>query len=1171
MKKILAVLFSLFLITPASAAVYLKVETNVLEPIAKKYFTDEDDLADALEEWRDQLSDNNSQGISAAGIWEVCDEGGLKISKPEGKASCEAFIKDLLGAGSDTYYYVCGADKGKSGGTEHCIDKVFDRESGDGSVQVQIAQAIILSIEYIRQKYNDTVTCFNDVRTESNDDYIACKSTKSNTFYEVKFSDAKETDDKTIALGVQAGICAIHGLGVFGDGVTTKIVPTGCSGVDTWATCGKVNETAKKFGYNVINQEYYYALYPNKPSMARNYFQNQCIFNANTIHDQSQIKNLYGAPIDNYIFSTAKTEIQIYSDGSTHGTIRRYVEAMIGAENLKTFSCEGTQMRWIRKGSDNEDIIRCFVNGKQVDFVFDDLSESGLIFGESIRRGSKQALECIVSGGTYSGSKCLHLNEKQCNDLRQANLDNCPECKTVQWNREKWICELPSSAKANNIQRGVVATGIVVGAAAAVVITVATGGTGAGALAVVAVELAGAGIELASQTQINQIADDFLSESNKCQDEACAERLIGENLQRLANFTNDLTTPEEYAIDEEMARLLNLIPEDSEFYQRVLEQGATLVANEKGFFDADSWEPEQIWRAVGITLQLASLVTAAGKWIWTGGKTVTTKMTKASDVMRLRLTRAQAKHLDDWAGQLADIARARQASGLSKSKADELWAAYKSIGNKRRHLLNQLGNPSEELLPLLQREAYLTDDLAKARTALDDVIRQQDNLFMTNKNGQQVLRPGRSKHDVQALIRQNDELTKRIDDIGRELGELDGQITTMLGKQAPVEIVQTITTPGHALFDDGIANSARLAQLGILEVKNQTRKELDNYATPAVVAAIVATDTGAGAVTTSDTGAGAVTTSDTGAGAVTTSDTGAGAVTTSGITTAVTPTPDPDPKPTPTPAPDPNPDPDPAPTPTPAPDPNPNSDPAPDPIVFPALTVTPVPAPVAPITPHKVDKPKNTALIATAAVAGVAVTGGLIGGLIAGGRDKGSSAAATSVVPATPSDIDGIMAIAGGVLGYDNSYPITLIPLPTTLNTYVPIVNINNNAVVVVSYANHNLPYYMDANRKTWTPLLGIGVNGGWFNTYPNTPTTGIGAIDSITQILNQKLTPSVVQKYVLGDASGLRFPSAGPMAYPIINAEFPNGVVWQYTNPLSPSDQTLYNSNYALMQNMFK
>ena len=290
-------------------------------------------------------------------------------------------------------------------------------------------------------------------------------------------------------------------------------------------------------------------------------------------------------------------------------------------------------------------------------------------------------------------------------------------------------------------------------------------------------------------------------------------------------------------------------------------------------------------------------------------------------------------------------------------------------------------------------------------------------------------------------------------------------------------------------------------------------------------------------------------------------------------TPAPDPNPNPDPTPTPTPAPDPNPDPDPTPkpAPTPAPDPNPNPDPAPDPIVFPAPTVTPVPAPVAPITPHKVDKPKNTALIATAAVAGVAVTGGLIGGLIAGGRDKGSSAAATSVVPATPSDIDGIMAIAGGVLGYDNSYPITLIPLPTTLNTYVPIVNINNNAVVVVSYANHNLPYYMDANRKTWTPLLGIGVNGGWFNTYPNTPTTGIGAIDSITQILNQKLTPSVVQKYVLGDASGLRFPSAGPMAYPIINAEFPNGVVWQYTNPLSPSDQTLYNSNYALMQNMFK
>ena len=210
------------------------------------------------------------------------------------------------------------------------------------------------------------------------------------------------------------------------------------------------------------------------------------------------------------------------------------------------------------------------------------------------------------------------------------------------------------------------------------------------------------------------------------------------------------------------------------------------------------------------------------------------------------------------------------------------------------------------------------------------------------------------------------------------------------------------------------------------------------------------------------------------------------------------------------------------------------------------------------ITPYNVKKPK-TGLIATAAVLGTVGTGFLVGGLL--NRDKNDDAAQQNVITGSTveNEINTMLNNANSVIGVVGESQITLVPMATTVNTMSPIVNINNNAVVVVNYRGHKLPFYLGG--VSWTPLLGIGQTGGWFNTYLTNPAPTY--ITQIQAMLNQKLTPTMVQKYTGVNATGVQLPFAAPAAYSVINAEFTDGVVQTYTGALSGSDKTLHDNNY--------
>ncbi len=606
MRKIIYAFLSLFLCVPSIANVLIPSDAVIL---AVEKFVPTDKAAAVFSEYTNQLKQSNGAGISAQDLWDVCGTAGWNIQSPDGKAQCESFVNELLKMASVSFYPACDKKyKGKSGYV--CVDDFFTNKLYGGT-QVNLAPGQTLAQEYARLKHNDSsVLCKSNFDKGVLDYKLMCTSYDQNTYYEFVFDDLEESVDKTIQDSIQTAICKMY---------DAKPTTAGCTGGGTniggsmscWgpscatndATCAKINESMAKFGYT--------AEYKNR----------KCEINFNTITRQEDLKTAYD--IDNFVFCHG---IQVTNAPNVETYLKQYVAERAGVSEssvkcdsgFKTYTGTGCARNGITDFKD--DIKTCYVGDNQIDFVFDDINEKW----KKTAQGGVQAMSCVVSGGTYSGKRCVGLGEQQCNVLRQSNLTECPECRAAQWDDKTQTCVLPSSASAQNLQRGINITMIIGGAIAGIVITVASVGTATAAvagaaaatksaIAFTAIETVGAGIEVAAQLKIDAISDDFLVKSNKCHDATCAKEMLSQNLQRMANLQNDMTDAEADAVDSELARLANLIPDDDDIWATMLVNGTDMADNKAGFWE--SWEPEQVWRAVGVGLQLASLVTGITKWV----------------------------------------------------------------------------------------------------------------------------------------------------------------------------------------------------------------------------------------------------------------------------------------------------------------------------------------------------------------------------------------------------------------------------------------------------------------------------------------------------------------------------------------------------------------------------
>lgn len=670
MKRILIAFLSVFFANVALADNLLHINSNIVDEIFKKHIPPTKQFQ-ALFEYNQIVKERG--GITPDEIRRVCAAAGWQTDFAHAMtdgAKCDAFVEDLLKNASVKFYEVCSKDK--SGGK--CINDFQ-------ALTTNMIQATGLAKLYAYHKdKTEKVVCSNTARTETTNNtstirggmnagmapttsttthYVQCKSLDKNIFYEFKFNNTRGTSDSTNHRSFKTGICSVFGYKFQGATKKDNREKSGwdiCDGA-TQNACGMINNALNKahsgyfaswgpFGRTLSTGKHGKV---NEAGAGYELSASQlpyCILTANAgiKYDGTAYERTAFGLDGRYFLSK---DIQTQGTAELHEYIRKYVVSR--GIQIQEFSCAETYVTVKLAGrSDSDDMITCTINGSTVDFFFDDLSESKSTY----IKGAKQALDCIVAGGTFTGKKCIGLNKEQCNKVRNANAVSCPECKQIKWNETEQICELPASASAQNLRRGLTYAAMVGGAAASVVITVGTLGTATAPTAVVltglAVELLGAGIELKSQVAIDNKADEFFTKANNCRNATCAEKLIKEYLQALSNQQNDLSDTEIGAADKVFADLFEKIPANSKFYKDIIEQGIngqTVESNKRGTFEKGSWNPEQIWRAVGIGLQIIPTVASVG---WRVAKK-SDKLVNSTAKLRSKLDDA-SKYIDDALG-----------------------------------------------------------------------------------------------------------------------------------------------------------------------------------------------------------------------------------------------------------------------------------------------------------------------------------------------------------------------------------------------------------------------------------------------------------------------------------------------------------------------------------------
>lgn len=595
------------------------------------------------------------------------------------------------------FYAICDGDSAPSGSIGKCIEDFKD-------ANVQLLQARALAAEYALIRNGVEIYCMNDDYTEWNDDYLRCTSYNNKYYYDFQFDDVYESIDGDIQYSVKRALCKIYN-GYSDNG-------TACSNISQETCTGKFATSAAKFGYSA------------------EWKNNRCILSQ---RDESSLARIDG--IDPYIFYNG---IQIQANGTVAERLGAYVTRTLGYDTVKDFTCESNprQARKIEGRSADgttDDILRCKINGTDdVDFVFDDMSE----FSTTLSRGGYQNIDCKVVGGEYNGKDCMYLDKPTCESLANLNSDSCPTCQQIHWDDKEGLCLMPSAAAATELQKNIDRGIIVAGAVGGVLITVATGGTGVVALGLLAVETAGAAIELASNETIYNAVDKFLDESRKCKDANCAQSMLKTNLQKMSDFANDVPAEQVYGVDAELARLAELIPTDSTFYQELIENGPSTADNNKGI---ESWQPAEIWRAVGLTMQLASVF----KSVW---GFAARKLTKATGALRkgmteaakrpdaIKMTASQAKRLDEIDARIAKIKN-------TPNSADEL----KKLNQERNTILNKVGSKDAEVVEVAKKTAYSEKEIADAQSEL-----QKAKDALAKRKKWEAENPGAAKNDLQS-------------------------------------------------------------------------------------------------------------------------------------------------------------------------------------------------------------------------------------------------------------------------------------------------------------------------------------------------------------------------------------------------------------------------------------
>ncbi len=621
-KKIIVGLFAFFIILPVRANVLL--QPTAVQTVVDKYVS-ADKQAAVISAIVAKTAANNNTGINASDLVDVCQTAaGWNLSNENDLNKCYGFAQDILNASTVDYRHVCLQDSVPEGATKQCYDDFKN-------IKVDRRSAVFLAKDLVYHKNSDeAVFC---AKEESNwkesffDDYIPCTSKMKNSFYEVHFDSATESNDVTRRRGIVEAVCRVFNNVEYRAGgcISANVgVPTNATCWSTYCntsdvnTCNKISKDLSAYGFGATLKD------------------EKCEILFNAITNASNLKNQFrDNGVDSFAFCRG---IQITSNASLDDQIAAYVHSK--GVKVTSFSCKKSDVVYTgggcttKIGNSNDDVLRCTINGQDVDFVFDDLSETW----ETISRGGYQGMACIASDGSYDGNTCMGVNQQACELVKKQSKSVCPECEKVYWDATNNLCVLPASANATNLQKGIQVGTTVVTVALATVVTVYSGGTAApGAWAVVAT--VGSGLTVAGGTMViaSEVATkyqiytaEFQSQLNACltgTDIECAKKLLSKNLQQMVSYEKDLTDAEKKTLDESFAKLFKKIPAEDDFWNW-LDNPDVWQCNSRG--DCVVKEKAQFWQVIRTSGDVAMILGGVLKSLALIGSS----MTKTTEVMQ---------------------------------------------------------------------------------------------------------------------------------------------------------------------------------------------------------------------------------------------------------------------------------------------------------------------------------------------------------------------------------------------------------------------------------------------------------------------------------------------------------------------------------------------------------
>lgn len=565
MRKLsLAFLISLMTV-PAMADNWIKFKAQAVEDAINTLVAQEKRVA-TKNEYEKQM-DQTTGKISVMGIYKVCAAAGNDIRTNNGYSQCRYFINQIAeksGFGTKSANQAKCANKFNGVWTLSADGKAYQCVGKDGyqlvykkSCESEDANSKCIKdfsslkttgpvgrefiIEYGNKK-NLKLTCYTgfetrrSLRSPFGQDYIRCSA--GGKSYEFEFDSLNQDPGKTSVESENKAMCEFFG---------GKIVKHPDSSVEKfWQSCdisqdvceGKLHRLALRIGHTTMYHGY-------------------CRFSREAEStDYANLHTIKG--VDSKIFYNSGAQMR--SD-MAKVQLEEYLHNTF--PNESHIVCDPTAKKFNYGLGINPDyVMTCTVGLQQVDFLFHDLTE-----GRKSRADTgMDAMQCIISGGTFKGESCRGPTKAECDKL-DAALRAKGSTEGAKWDDDVRACIMGNAMKTYKRD---VTTGYIVGAVVIIGGTIAVIGTGGAALPAI---IGGAEI-LVTDLAINWAIDanhrrlskgaatrfgDFIEDADKCTDEQCALQVLKKHYKSLSGVIDDLNTEDHATIDAVMDRLIGLI------------------------------------------------------------------------------------------------------------------------------------------------------------------------------------------------------------------------------------------------------------------------------------------------------------------------------------------------------------------------------------------------------------------------------------------------------------------------------------------------------------------------------------------------------------------------------------------------------------------------------------